>query len=147
MRIRFTSPHPKNFPTELLHLIAERPNLCKSIHMPIQSGSNTVLERMRRGYTREAYLRLVEEMRSIIPNVWISSDFITGFCDETEQEHRDTVSLMETVQYDMAYMFAYRYRRKDIFSKEFRRANSSYYIVCAKRRMHIDGMKIMWILQ
>lgn len=78
--------------------------------MPIQSGSNTVLERMRRGYTREAYLRLVEEMRSIIPNVWISSDFITGFCDETEQEHRDTISLMETVQYDMAYMFAYRYR-------------------------------------
>jgi tRNA A37 methylthiotransferase MiaB len=110
MRVRFTSPHPKNFPTELLHLIAERPNLCKSIHMPIQSGSNTVLERMRRGYTREAYLRLVEEMRSIIPNVWISSDFITGFCDETEQEHRDTISLMETVQYDMAYMFAYRYR-------------------------------------
>ncbi|CAO3588725.1 unnamed protein product [Absidia cylindrospora] len=112
MRIRFTSPHPKNFPTELLHLIAERPNLCKSIHLPIQSGSNTVLERMRRGYTREAYLRLVEEMRRIIPNVWISSDFITGFCDETEQEHQDTVSLMKQVQYDMAFMFAYSMREK-----------------------------------
>ncbi|KAI8328204.1 tRNA-I(6)A37 thiotransferase enzyme MiaB [Chlamydoabsidia padenii] len=112
MRIRFTSPHPKNFPTELLHLIAERPNLCKSIHLPIQSGSNTVLERMRRGYTREAYLRLVEEMRAIIPNVWISSDFITGFCDETEAEHQDTVSLMKLVQYDMAYMFAYSMREK-----------------------------------
>ncbi|KAG0170490.1 CDK5 regulatory subunit associated protein 1 [Apophysomyces sp. BC1015] len=112
MRVRFTSPHPKDFPTDLLHLIASRPNLCKSIHMPIQSGSSTVLERMRRGYTREAYLQLVEEMRSIIPNVWISSDFITGFCGETEEEHRDTVTLMEQVKYDMAFMFAYSMREK-----------------------------------
>lgn len=112
MRIRFTSPHPKDFPTDLLHLIASRPNLCKSVHMPIQSGSNTVLERMRRGYTREAYLDLVAEMRRIIPDVWISSDFITGFCGETEAEHRDTVSLMEQVQYDTAFMFAYSMREK-----------------------------------
>lgn len=112
MRIRFTSPHPKDFPTDLLHLIASRPNLCKSIHMPIQSGSNTVLERMRRGYTREAYLDLVDEMRRIIPDVWISSDFITGFCGETEDEHRDTVSLMEKVKYDTAFMFAYSMREK-----------------------------------
>lgn len=112
MRIRFTSPHPKDFPTDLLHLIASRPNLCKSIHMPIQSGSNTVLERMRRGYTREAYLDLVNEMRRIIPDVWISSDFITGFCGETEAEHRDTVSLMEQVKYDTAFMFAYSMREK-----------------------------------
>ncbi|GAA5816426.1 hypothetical protein MFLAVUS_009955 [Mucor flavus] len=112
MRIRFTSPHPKDFPTDLLHLIASRPNLCNSIHMPIQSGSNTVLERMRRGYTREAYLDLVEEMRRIIPDVWISSDFITGFCGETETEHQDTVSLMEQVKYDTAFMFAYSMREK-----------------------------------
>ncbi|OBZ84089.1 CDK5 regulatory subunit-associated protein 1, partial [Choanephora cucurbitarum] len=112
MRIRFTSPHPKDFPTDLLHLIASRPNLCNSIHLPIQSGSNTVLERMRRGYTREAYLDLVQEMRKIIPDVWISSDFITGFCGETEQEHQDTVSLMEQVKYDTAYMFAYSMREK-----------------------------------
>ncbi|KAI8377496.1 tRNA-I(6)A37 thiotransferase enzyme MiaB [Radiomyces spectabilis] len=112
MRIRFTSPHPKDFPTDLLHLIASRPNLCNSIHMPIQSGSTSVLERMRRGYSREAYLRLVEEMRSIIPDVWISSDFIVGFCGETEAEHRDTVSLMEQVKYDMAFMFAYSMREK-----------------------------------
>lgn len=108
MRIRFTSPHPKDFPTDLLHLIAERPNICNSIHLPIQSGSNSVLERMRRGYTREAYFDLVEQMRKIIPDVWISSDFITGFCGETEQEHKDTVDLMERVKYDMAFMFAYR---------------------------------------
>ncbi|KAI7891024.1 uncharacterized protein EV154DRAFT_509760 [Mucor mucedo] len=112
MRIRFTSPHPKDFPTDLLHLIASRPNLCKSIHMPIQSGSNSVLERMRRGYTREAYLDLVAEMRRIIPDVWISSDFITGFCGETEEEHRDTVRLMEQVKYDTAFMFAYSMREK-----------------------------------
>lgn len=108
MRIRFTSPHPKDFPKELLYLIADRPNICNSIHLPIQSGSNSVLERMRRGYTREAYLRLVEEMRNIIPNVWISSDFITGFCGETEEEHEDTIAIMKEVQYDMAFMFAYR---------------------------------------
>lgn len=108
MRIRFTSPHPKDFPSDLLHLIAERPNICNSIHLPIQSGSNTVLERMRRGYTREAYFDLVDEMRRIIPDVWISSDFITGFCGETEQEHKDTVDLMERVKYDTAFMFAYR---------------------------------------
>ncbi|KAI8638444.1 tRNA-I(6)A37 thiotransferase enzyme MiaB [Parasitella parasitica] len=112
MRIRFTSPHPKDFPTDLLHLIASRPNLCNSIHLPIQSGSNTVLERMRRGYTREAYLSLVEEMRRIIPDVWISSDFITGFCGETETEHRDTVSLMEQMKYDTAFMFAYSMRER-----------------------------------
>ncbi|KAG1176293.1 hypothetical protein G6F70_001900 [Rhizopus microsporus] len=112
MRIRFTSPHPKDFPTDLLHLIAERPNICNSIHLPVQSGSNTVLERMRRGYTREAYLDLVAEMRKIIPDVWISSDFITGFCGETEQEHQDTVRLMEQVKYDTAFMFAYSMREK-----------------------------------
>ncbi|KAI9277441.1 tRNA-I(6)A37 thiotransferase enzyme MiaB [Sporodiniella umbellata] len=112
MRIRFTSPHPKDFPSDLLHLIAERPNICKSIHLPVQSGSNTVLERMRRGYTREAYFELVDQMRKIIPNVWLSSDFITGFCGETEQEHRDTVDLMERVKYDTAFMFAYSMREK-----------------------------------
>ncbi|KAJ2957667.1 hypothetical protein NQZ79_g6640 [Umbelopsis isabellina] len=112
MRIRFTSPHPKDFPVDLLHLISERPNICNSVHMPIQSGSTSMLSRMRRGYSREAYLELVETMRKIIPDVWISSDFITGFCDETEQEHRDTVTLMQEVGYDMAFMFAYSMREK-----------------------------------
>ncbi|RCI05393.1 hypothetical protein CU098_013390 [Rhizopus stolonifer] len=119
MRIRFTSPHPKDFPSDLLHLIAERPNICNSIHLPIQSGSNTVLERMRRGYTREAYFDLVDEMRRIIPDVWISSDFITGFCGETEQEHKDTVDLMERVKYDTAFMFAYSMREKTHAHRRF----------------------------
>ncbi|KAH7441858.1 hypothetical protein KP509_03G059000 [Ceratopteris richardii] len=112
MRFRFTSPHPKDFPDELLHLMAERPNVCKHVHLPAQSGSTRVLERMRRGYTREAYLALVERIRSILPNSSLSSDFIAGFCGETEKDHEETLSLIEMVGYDMAYMFAYSLREK-----------------------------------
>ncbi|XP_064404883.1 mitochondrial tRNA methylthiotransferase CDK5RAP1-like [Halichondria panicea] len=112
MRVRFTSPHPKDFPDELLYLIREQPNICKHIHMPAQSGSTAVLERMRRGYSREKYLDLVQNIRAIIPDVTLSSDFMTGFCGETEEDHRDTLTLMEAVQYDMAYMFAYSMRKK-----------------------------------
>lgn len=110
LRVRFTSPHPKDYPPELLTLMAERPNVCNQLHMPAQSGSSTVLERMRRGYTREAYMQLIEDVRSTIPDVAISSDFISGFCGETEDEHLDTLSLMEHVAYDQAYMFAYSMR-------------------------------------
>ncbi|CAG8675715.1 3544_t:CDS:2, partial [Cetraspora pellucida] len=112
MRIRFISPHPKDFPTDLLKLIAERQNICNQIHLPVQSGNTKVLERMRRGYSREAYLDLVNTIRDIIPNVSISTDIITGFCGETEEEHQDTISLMEIVKFDMAYMFAYSMREK-----------------------------------
>ena len=119
MRIRFSSPHPKDFPEELLHLIAERPNLCNYIHIPAQSGSDSVLERMRRPYTRKQYLDLVEKMRNIIPGVSLSTDIITGFCDETEEEHRDTLSLMETVKYDLAYMFAYSERERTLAHRKY----------------------------
>eukprot|EP01129_Flabellula_baltica_P002718 TRINITY_DN1254_c0_g1_i1.p1 TRINITY_DN1254_c0_g1~~TRINITY_DN1254_c0_g1_i1.p1 ORF type:complete len:572 (+),score=134.95 TRINITY_DN1254_c0_g1_i1:275-1990(+) len=112
MRIRFTSPHPKDFPDDLIKLLKERPNVCNSIHIPVQSGSTTVLERMRRGYTREAYLNLIDRIRSISPDITLSSDFISGFCGETEEEHEDTVSLMKQVEYDIAFMFAYSLREK-----------------------------------
>lgn len=112
MRFRYTSPHPKDYPDDLLYLMRDRYNICKSIHMPAQTGSTTVLERMRRGYTREAYLDLVQKIRAIIPDVGISSDFICGFCGETEEEHADTLSLVRAVGYDMAYMFAYSMREK-----------------------------------
>ncbi|XP_044738922.1 CDK5RAP1-like protein [Chrysoperla carnea] len=112
MRIRFTSPHPKDFPDEVLHLIRERPNICNNLHLPAQSGSSAVLERMRRGYTREAYLELVEHVRSIIPNVALSSDFICGFCGETDEEFNETLSLIETVKYNMAFLFPYSMREK-----------------------------------
>ncbi|KAG0010077.1 CDK5 regulatory subunit associated protein 1 [Entomortierella chlamydospora] len=110
MRIRFTSPHPKDFPTALLHLMASRPNICSQIHMPAQSGSTTVLSRMRRGYSRDAYFELVDTIRSIVPGVALSSDFITGFCGETEADHEDTMDLMRRVEYEMAYMFMYSRR-------------------------------------
>jgi tRNA A37 methylthiotransferase MiaB len=112
MRVRFTSPHPKDFPDEVLRVIATRPNVTKQLHMPAQSGSSSVLERMRRGYTREAYLDLVARARRDIPGVALSSDFISGFCGETEEEHADTVSLMHLVGYEKAFMFAYSMREK-----------------------------------
>ncbi|TYH44604.1 hypothetical protein ES332_D11G206600v1 [Gossypium tomentosum] len=112
MRFRYTSPHPKDFPDELLYLMHDRHNICKYIHLPAQTGSTAVLERMRRGYSREAYLELVQKIRRIIPDVGISSDFICGFCGETEEEHADTLSLIKAVGYDMAYMFAYSMREK-----------------------------------
>jgi tRNA A37 methylthiotransferase MiaB len=92
--------------------MAERSNVCSQLHMPAQSGNTAVLERMRRGYSRDAYLQLIEDVRSTIPDVAISSDFISGFCGETEEEHRDTLSLMETIEYDQAFMFAYSMRGK-----------------------------------
>lgn len=119
MRIRFSSPHPKDFPEELLQVISEQPNLCNSIHIPAQSGNNDVLERMRRPYTREQYLELVERMRDIIPGVSLSTDIITGFCDETEEEHQDTLSLMAEVKYDLAYMFAYSERGRTLAQRKY----------------------------
>jgi MiaB/RimO family radical SAM methylthiotransferase len=112
MRVRFTSPHPKDFPDELLTVICERHNVCKNVHLPAQSGNSEVLDSMRRGYTREAYLDLVEKVRAIVPGVTLSSDFMTGFCGESETAHKDTLSLMETVRYDIAYLFAYSMRQK-----------------------------------
>ena len=112
MRIRFTSPHPKDFPDEVLNLVKDRPNICSALHLPAQSGSNSVLERMRRGYTRETYIQLVNNARDKIKNVSISSDFISGFCGESEEEHRDTIRLMEEIKFDQAYMYAYSLREK-----------------------------------
>jgi tRNA-2-methylthio-N6-dimethylallyladenosine synthase len=119
MRFRFSSPHPKDFPEPLLHLIAERPNLCNYIHIPAQSGSSSMLERMRRPYTREEYFGLIDTMRRIIPGVSLSTDIITGFCDETEEEHTDTMTLMEKVEYDLAYMFAYSERERTLAHRKF----------------------------
>ena len=119
IRFRFSSPHPKDFPEPLLHLIAERPNLCNYIHIPAQAGSSSILERMRRPYTREQYLTLIDRMREIIPGVSLSTDIIAGFCDETEEEHRDTMTLMEIVEYDLAYMFAYSERERTLAHRKY----------------------------
>ncbi|MEX0944166.1 MAG: tRNA (N6-isopentenyl adenosine(37)-C2)-methylthiotransferase MiaB [Balneolaceae bacterium] len=119
IRFRFSSPHPKDFPKPLLYLIAERPNLCNYIHIPAQSGNNSMLERMRRPYTREEYLTLTDQMKEIIPGVSLSTDIITGFCDETEDEHQDTMTLMETVEFDLAYMFAYSERERTLAHRKY----------------------------
>lgn len=110
MRVRFTSPHPKDFPDEVLEVISRRPNVCCCLHMPAQSGSTAALDRMARGYTREAYLALIARVKEIIPGCAITTDIITGFCEETEEEHADTVSLMKLVGYEQAFMFAYSER-------------------------------------
>ncbi|KAJ1724787.1 hypothetical protein LPJ53_000994 [Coemansia erecta] len=112
MRVRFTSPHPKDFPDELLQVIRDSPNVCRTIHLPLQSGSTACLQRMRRGYSRDAFLELARHIRSVIPDVALTTDVIAGFCGETEAEHRDTVDVMRTVGFDNAFMFAYSMRER-----------------------------------
>lgn len=112
VRIRFTSPHPKDFPEEIFTIIKKHNNISKSLHMPLQSGSSTCLDRMRRGYTKEAYLELIQTAKRILPNVAISTDVIAGFCGETEEEHKQTVEVMKSVVFDQAFMFAYSLRDK-----------------------------------
>lgn len=119
MRIRFSTSHPKDFPDELLHVIRDQPNICNYIHIPAQSGSSDVLKRMRRPYTREQYLTLIDHMRELIPGVSLSTDIITGFCGETEEQHQETISLMETVRYDLAYMFAYSERERTLAQRKY----------------------------
>jgi len=112
VRFRFTSPNPKDFPSQLLEVIRDNPNVCKCIHLPAQAGSTEVLRTMRRNHTREAYLDLVDEIRSTIPGVTLSTDLIAGFCGETEEQFEETVSLIEKVGYDFGFLFAYSMREK-----------------------------------
>jgi tRNA-2-methylthio-N6-dimethylallyladenosine synthase len=110
MRVRFATSHPKDISDELLHTISNHPNLCRAIHLPVQSGSNHMLGLMNRKYTREDYMERAEAIRRIIPGCAISTDIITGFCNETEEDHRDTLSLMEWAGFDAAFMFKYSER-------------------------------------
>ncbi|VDN06380.1 unnamed protein product [Thelazia callipaeda] len=112
MRIRFTSPHPKDFPIEVIQLIKERSNICKQIHLPAQSGSNAVLKTMGRGYSRESYLELVNRIKNLIPNISLTSDFIAGFCGETEHCHQESLDLIRRVLYSFCYVYPYSQREK-----------------------------------
>ncbi|XP_077107747.1 mitochondrial tRNA methylthiotransferase CDK5RAP1 isoform X3 [Ranitomeya variabilis] len=118
--------------SQVLYLIRERHNICKQIHIPAQSGSNRVLEAMRRGYTREAYLELVQNIREHIPGVSLSSDFIAGFCQETEEDHLQTLSLLREVSYNTAFLFAYSMRKK---TRAFHRLNDDVPPEVKKRRL------------
>ncbi len=110
MRIRFSTSYPQDMTDEVLKTMAAHKNICRHIHFPAQSGNTNVLERMKRGYTREWYMSRVESIRKYMPDCAITCDIITGFCDETEEEHRDTLSLMKWAEYDFSYMFKYSER-------------------------------------
>lgn len=110
LRVRFSTSHPKDITDEVLHTMARHENICKYIHLPVQSGSSRILQLMNRTYTREWYMARVNRIRQIIPDCGISSDIIAGFCTETEDDHRDTLSMMEYSAYDFSYMFFYSER-------------------------------------
>ena len=110
MRIRFSTSNPQDMKLDVIHTMAKHHNICKYIHLPVQSGSTSVLERMNRKHTREEYVYLIDNIRKIIPECSISQDMIAGFCGETEEEHKETLSLMEYVKYDFGFMFAYSER-------------------------------------
>lgn len=117
MRIRFTTSHPKDMSDETLHVIADVPNVCKHIHLPVQSGSSRILKAMNRKYTREWYLDRVAAIRKIIPDCGLSTDIFCGFCGETEDDHRQSLSLMMECAYDSAFMFKYSERPGTFASK------------------------------
>ena len=119
LRIRYSTSHPKDMTDEVLHIMAKYENICKYIHLPVQSGNSEVLKRMNRGYTREWYLDRIASIRRIMPDCAISTDVITGFCGETDDEHADTISLMAEVKYEMAFMFKYSERPKTLAERKF----------------------------
>lgn len=112
VRVRFTSPHPAHFPEDLLHLIGQTPNICSSLHLPLQSGSDAILGRMRRRYTEDAYRSLVQRAREAIPDVSLSTDIIVGFCGETEADHEKTLKMLRDIEFSQAFLFAYSTRPK-----------------------------------
>lgn len=121
LRIRFSTSHPKDITDEVLHVMARYENICKYIHLPVQSGNSRTLERMNRGYSREWYLERVSRIREILgSDCGISSDMIAGFCGETDEEHNDTVTLMDQVRFDFSYMFMYSERPGTLAEKRFK---------------------------
>lgn len=120
LRIRFSTSHPKDITDEVLHTMARYENICKYIHLPVQSGSSRILEMMNRGYSREWYLQKISRIKEILgDDCGISSDMITGFCSETDEDHTDTLRLMDAVKFDYAYMFYYSERPGTLAEKKF----------------------------
>ncbi len=119
LRVRFSTSHPKDITDEVLYTMARYENICKYIHLPVQSGNSRVLDLMNRTYDRAWYMERVDAIRRIIPECGISTDVITGFCTETEEEHEETLSMMDYVKYDFAYMFAYSERPGTLAAKRY----------------------------
>jgi tRNA-2-methylthio-N6-dimethylallyladenosine synthase len=120
LRVRFSTSHPKDISDDVIEMIAKYNNICNHIHLPVQSGSSRVLKMMNRTYTREWYLDKVAKIRSKIPNCAITTDIITGFCSETEEEHQETLSLIEACEFDMAFMYFYSERPGTLAAKKFK---------------------------
>lgn len=119
LRVRFSTSNPQDMTDDVLHTIAKYENICKYVHLPVQSGSTKMLERMNRGYSREKYLERIAAIKRIIPDCSLSTDIITGFCGETEKEYQETLSLMKDVVFDFAYMFAYSERPNTFAAKKY----------------------------
>ena len=119
LRVRYSTSHPKDCTDDLLQVHHNRPNVCNYIHLPVQHGNTEVLDRMRRTYTREEYLALTERAKELCPGVSLSTDLIAGFCGETEAQHQDTLSLMEAVRYDHAFMFKYSERPQTYAARKY----------------------------
>ncbi len=118
-RVRFTSPHPKDFPEPLLEAIASHPKICKHIHLPLQSGSDRILKLMDRTYTQDEFIRLVEKIRAVIPGVSLTTDLITGFPSETDLDHQETIAAMEAARFNSAYIFKYSERKGTIAARKY----------------------------
>ena len=119
LRVRFSTSHPKDITDEVLFTIARHENICNYIHLPVQSGSNRVLQLMNRTYTREWYLAKVRRIRELMPDCGITSDIISGFCTETEDDHQETLSLMQEAQFDMSYMYFYSERPGTLAARRY----------------------------
>ena len=120
LRVRFSTSHPKDITDEVLHIMAKYENICKYIHLPVQSGSTRILQLMNRTYTREWYMAKVNRIREIMPDCGISSDIIAGFCTEEDTDHNDTISIMEYSRYDMSYMFFYSERPGTLAERRYK---------------------------
>jgi tRNA-2-methylthio-N6-dimethylallyladenosine synthase len=120
LRVRFSTSHPKDMTDDVLHTMAKYENICNYVHLPVQSGSSRLLEMMNRGYTREWYIDRIAAIKRIIPDCGISTDTISGFCSESDEDHAETLSLMELVKYDFSYMFAYSERPKTLAERKFK---------------------------
>lgn len=120
LRVRFSTSHPKDITDDVLHTMARYDNICKYIHLPVQSGSTRILQMMNRTYTREWYMAKVDRIREIVPDCSISADIITGFCTETEEDHADTLSIMEYAGYDYSYMFFYSERPGTLAARRYK---------------------------
>ena len=119
LRIRFSTSHPRDMTNDVLHMIAKHENICNYVHLPVQSGSSEILKKMNRGYTREWYLERIAAIRRIIPQSSVSTDIISGFCGETDEDHEKTMSLVREVKFDFSFMYKYSERPKTLAERKY----------------------------